>query len=272
MQQLAARCGARERRRACSRKSSRGSIRSSSVGARGRGAGRRGAGRRPRAFRRAVESRAAERTAHPAHREEVHDDSVAPAGIVVVRAAAERACCRRHRSPRCDRRARRRQGAACTTSMRPRRSSPPIRSTRARLSQVALRKGRRRRLSQHPARQRAVSRSSSHDLRTSPRHEAKDFEARRVRQAPTSKAACRSKRWPIAARTTLRFGPIKPVGLRHPRDRQYAVRGGAAAQRKREGTAFNLVGFQTRMTWPAQKASLRQAPRLGRTPSGCGWA
>ncbi len=50
----------------------------------------------------------------------------------------------------------------------------------------------------------------------------------------------------------LRFGPIKPVGLRHPGPAcPHAV-----VQLRKEnvaGTAYNLVGFQTRLTWPAQK-------------------
>jgi methylenetetrahydrofolate--tRNA-(uracil-5-)-methyltransferase len=58
---------------------------------------------------------------------------------------------------------------------------------------------------------------------------------------------------------TLAFGPMKPVGLsdpRHPeRPRPYAV-----VQLRREdqaGTSYNLVGFQTRLTWPEQKRIFR---------------
>jgi methylenetetrahydrofolate--tRNA-(uracil-5-)-methyltransferase len=53
---------------------------------------------------------------------------------------------------------------------------------------------------------------------------------------------------------TLSFGPMKPVGLfdpRKPGQRSYAV-----VQLRREdaaGTTYNLVGFQTRLTWPEQK-------------------
>lgn len=61
---------------------------------------------------------------------------------------------------------------------------------------------------------------------------------------------------------TLRFGPLKPVGL-HPggdAPRPYAV-----VQLRRENvaaTAYNLVGFQTRLTWPAQKATFGKLPGL----------
>jgi methylenetetrahydrofolate--tRNA-(uracil-5-)-methyltransferase len=68
----------------------------------------------------------------------------------------------------------------------------------------------------------------------------------------------------IAARgrDTLRFGPLRPVGLTHPITgrRPYAV-----AQLRREntaGTLFNLVGFQTRLTWSAQKRVFRLIPGL----------
>jgi methylenetetrahydrofolate--tRNA-(uracil-5-)-methyltransferase len=51
----------------------------------------------------------------------------------------------------------------------------------------------------------------------------------------------------------LAHGPMKPVGLEDPRTgrRPYAV-----VQLRREdaaGTAWNLVGFQTRLTWPEQR-------------------
>jgi methylenetetrahydrofolate--tRNA-(uracil-5-)-methyltransferase len=51
---------------------------------------------------------------------------------------------------------------------------------------------------------------------------------------------------------TLRFGPMKPVGLTGPDGR----RPWAVVQLRRESLArehFNLVGFQTRMRWPEQQ-------------------
>ena len=52
---------------------------------------------------------------------------------------------------------------------------------------------------------------------------------------------------------TLRYGPLKPVGLRDPRTgkENYAV-----VQLRRDnadGTLYNLVGFQTHLTWGEQK-------------------
>ncbi|HVW24209.1 MAG TPA: methylenetetrahydrofolate--tRNA-(uracil(54)-C(5))-methyltransferase (FADH(2)-oxidizing) TrmFO [Polyangiaceae bacterium] len=61
---------------------------------------------------------------------------------------------------------------------------------------------------------------------------------------------------------TLAFGPMKPVGLVDPRTgkRPYAV-----VQLRAEdaaATAYNIVGFQTRMTWPEQARVLRTIPGL----------
>ena len=60
---------------------------------------------------------------------------------------------------------------------------------------------------------------------------------------------------------TLRFGPMKPVGLRTADgDRPYAV-----VQLRQESLTrdhFNLVGFQTRIKWPEQKRVFRRLPGL----------
>jgi methylenetetrahydrofolate--tRNA-(uracil-5-)-methyltransferase len=61
---------------------------------------------------------------------------------------------------------------------------------------------------------------------------------------------------------TLAFGPMKPVGLVDPRtgERPFAV-----VQLRPEdvaATGYNLVGFQTRMTWPEQGRVLRMLPGL----------
>lgn len=63
-------------------------------------------------------------------------------------------------------------------------------------------------------------------------------------------------------RETLRFGPMKPVGLIDPATGR---RPWACVQLRREnavGTLFNLVGFQTRMKWGAQDQVLRLIPGL----------
>lgn len=65
-----------------------------------------------------------------------------------------------------------------------------------------------------------------------------------------------------SGRDTLAFGPMKPVGLEDPRSgrRPYAV-----VQLRREnvdGTAYNLVGFQTKLKWGEQKRIFRTIPGL----------
>jgi methylenetetrahydrofolate--tRNA-(uracil-5-)-methyltransferase len=63
-------------------------------------------------------------------------------------------------------------------------------------------------------------------------------------------------------RETLRFGPMKPVGLTNPHSdiKPYAV-----VQLRRDnalGTLYNIVGFQTKMKYGAQTEVLRMIPGL----------
>jgi methylenetetrahydrofolate--tRNA-(uracil-5-)-methyltransferase len=61
---------------------------------------------------------------------------------------------------------------------------------------------------------------------------------------------------------TLSFGCMKPVGLTDPRTGR---RPHAVVQLRAENdppTAYNLVGFQTRMKWPDQKRVFRMIPGL----------
>ncbi len=61
---------------------------------------------------------------------------------------------------------------------------------------------------------------------------------------------------------TLAFGPMKPVGLTDPRTgrRPFAVV--QLRQEDEAATAYNLVGFQTRMTYGAQARVFRMIPGL----------
>jgi methylenetetrahydrofolate--tRNA-(uracil-5-)-methyltransferase len=61
---------------------------------------------------------------------------------------------------------------------------------------------------------------------------------------------------------TLRFGPMKPVGIKNPvtGEEYYAV-----VQLRREndsGTMYNIVGFQTHLTFPEQRRVFRMIPGL----------
>jgi len=64
-------------------------------------------------------------------------------------------------------------------------------------------------------------------------------------------------------RDTLRFGPLKPIGLRDPRtgDRPWAVV--QLRREDRDGRMWNIVGFQTRMRTGEQRRVLRMIPGLG---------
>ncbi len=61
---------------------------------------------------------------------------------------------------------------------------------------------------------------------------------------------------------TMRFGNLKPIGLRDPRtgERPYAVV--QLRQDNRAATLYNLVGFQTHLTWPEQRRVFRMIPGL----------
>jgi methylenetetrahydrofolate--tRNA-(uracil-5-)-methyltransferase len=61
---------------------------------------------------------------------------------------------------------------------------------------------------------------------------------------------------------SLAFGPMKPVGLIHPKTGSISY---AVVQLRREnmaGTLFNMVGFQTKLTWPEQRRIFRLIPGL----------
>lgn len=63
-------------------------------------------------------------------------------------------------------------------------------------------------------------------------------------------------------RHTMQFGPLKPVGLEDPRT---GVRPSAVVQLRTENvhrTCYNMVGFQTKLTYPEQKRVFRLIPGL----------
>ncbi|MDO5596950.1 MAG: methylenetetrahydrofolate--tRNA-(uracil(54)-C(5))-methyltransferase (FADH(2)-oxidizing) TrmFO [Acidaminococcus sp.] len=61
---------------------------------------------------------------------------------------------------------------------------------------------------------------------------------------------------------TMRFGPLKPVGLPDPRTGKdpYAVV--QLRQDNGAGTLYNIVGFQTHLKWPEQRRVFRMIPGL----------
>ena len=101
------------------------------------------------------------------------------------------------------------------------------------------------------------------DLRELPKHEPKEFESDAAAgPVPYFEGCLPIEVMAARGEDALRFGPMKPVGLRDPRTgfAPYAV-----VQLRKEnvaGTAYNLVGFQTRLTWPAQKEAFGKLPGL----------
>ncbi|HFQ90866.1 MAG TPA: methylenetetrahydrofolate--tRNA-(uracil(54)-C(5))-methyltransferase (FADH(2)-oxidizing) TrmFO, partial [Desulfobulbus sp.] len=63
---------------------------------------------------------------------------------------------------------------------------------------------------------------------------------------------------------TLRFGPMKPVGLADPRTGEVPYAVVQLRAENREGTMYNMVGFQTKLTYPEQKRVFRSIPGLAR--------
>ena len=61
---------------------------------------------------------------------------------------------------------------------------------------------------------------------------------------------------------TLRYGPMKPVGLIDPRVGKEAYAVVQLRKENKEGTMFNLVGFQTHLTFPEQRRVFRMIPGL----------
>lgn len=101
------------------------------------------------------------------------------------------------------------------------------------------------------------------ELRAAPTHDPKGFELDAADgKVPYFEGCLPIEELARRGDETLRFGPLKPVGLRDPRTGRtpYAV-----VQLRNEdlgGTALNLVGFQTRLTWPAQKDIFGRLPGL----------
>ena len=60
----------------------------------------------------------------------------------------------------------------------------------------------------------------------------------------------------------MAFGPMKPVGLVDPRTGREPYAAVQLRAENREGTMFNLVGFQTRLKWGEQKRVFSMIPGL----------
>ena len=63
-------------------------------------------------------------------------------------------------------------------------------------------------------------------------------------------------------RKTLLFGPFKPVGLEDPKTGKIPHAVVQLRQDNASGTLYNIVGFQTHLTWPEQRRIVRMIPGL----------
>ncbi|MBR0351991.1 MAG: methylenetetrahydrofolate--tRNA-(uracil(54)-C(5))-methyltransferase (FADH(2)-oxidizing) TrmFO [Oscillospiraceae bacterium] len=63
-------------------------------------------------------------------------------------------------------------------------------------------------------------------------------------------------------RDTLRYGPLKPVGLTDPHTGRECYSVVQLRKDNRDGTLYNIVGFQTHLTWGEQKRVFSMIPAL----------
>ncbi len=92
--------------------------------------------------------------------------------------------------------------------------------------------------------------------------ELKDFD-REMQKEPTVFEGC----MPVEVmarrgRDTLLFGPLKPVGLVDPRTGSEAYAVVQLRKENNEGTMYNIVGFQTHLTFDEQRRVFRMIPGL----------
>ena len=87
--------------------------------------------------------------------------------------------------------------------------------------------------------------------------EVKDFDKETVFEGcmPIESMAKRGK-------DTIRFGPLKPVGLIDPRTGKEPYACVQLRQDDRSASMYNIVGFQTRLRFPEQKRVFRMIPGL----------
>ena len=95
------------------------------------------------------------------------------------------------------------------------------------------------------------------NIKNSPKTEFKDFE-----NTPFFESCLPIEEMIRRGPETLRYGPLKPVGLtnKHSNEKPYAVV--QLRQDNKLGTLYNIVGFQTKMTYRAQKNVFKNIPGL----------
>ena len=99
-------------------------------------------------------------------------------------------------------------------------------------------------------------------LINAPKIELKDFEREDFKKAKFFESCLPIEVLASRGEDTLRFGPMKPIGLIDERtnEKPYAVV--QLRQDDKEAFLYNLVGFQTNLKWSAQKELLHSIPGL----------
>jgi methylenetetrahydrofolate--tRNA-(uracil-5-)-methyltransferase len=92
--------------------------------------------------------------------------------------------------------------------------------------------------------------------------DARKIEPKHFEQTPFFESCMPIETMVARGDQTLRFGPMKPVGLTNPKTGRYPFAVVQLRQENKEGTAYNIVGFQTRMAYPDQKQVFKMIPGL----------
>jgi len=92
--------------------------------------------------------------------------------------------------------------------------------------------------------------------------ELKDFDREMQKELKVFEGCMPVEEMAKRGRDTLRYGPLKPVGLVDGRTGKESYAVVQLRKENAEGTMYNLVGFQTHLTFPEQKRVFRMIPGL----------
>ncbi len=92
--------------------------------------------------------------------------------------------------------------------------------------------------------------------------ELKDFDREMQKELKVFEGCMPVEEMAKRGRDTLRYGPLKPVGLVDDRTGKESYAVVQLRRENAEGTMYNLVGFQTHLTFPEQRRVFRMIPGL----------
>ena len=100
------------------------------------------------------------------------------------------------------------------------------------------------------------------DLRSLPKHDPKEFELDAAAgKVPYFEGCLPIEELALRGEDTLRYGPMKPVGLRHPETGALPYRGlCSCAKRTSAAARLTSLAFKRGLTWPAQKEAFGKLP------------